>query len=210
MTDATIEAGRAAWKRLKKSTLQTYDDWKAVGRMLKAGRTLCMALAKTNTPQGTTYNTQTGKWLEDNGLDDISAQERYKAIKCVEHEDEIEALLATLSPEMRRRLNHPNAVWNFFRKSREIPKEPIHRHVVASAMPSHPRGRPIHWSQDDIRTGAAAMRESGSRDWFVLAKQCLEAVIPTEHTLLAKLEPPAKNRAPAQNIGQDHGQHVHA
>jgi hypothetical protein len=60
-----------------------------------------------------------------------------------------------------------------------------------------------------LRRAATAMREKKSNDLFVLARAALEGAIRDDHDLISLL-PPAKNRATAQNIGRDHGQHVHA
>jgi hypothetical protein len=74
---------------------------------------------------------------------------------------------------------------------------------------SGPRlGRP---TQDLIRRVALAMGKSGraapGSDLFTLAVVAIGALTVDDlHMLL----PPAKNRATAQTIGQDHGQHVHA
>lgn len=58
----------------------------------------------------TRYNKVFGDWIRANGFDDITNQERYRCISCVEHADSIEEWRTTLAEEKRRRLNHPGTV----------------------------------------------------------------------------------------------------
>src|SRR5262245_57809908 len=51
--DAVIAEGEAAWTRLSKS--RTFEDWRAVGRALMAGRNRAMREAGTNRPWGKQY-----------------------------------------------------------------------------------------------------------------------------------------------------------
>jgi hypothetical protein len=58
---------------------------------------------------------------------------------------------ATLDDGQRRRLNHPNAIWARWRRSKtdaDRSAPAVRHHVVkGKAMPSHPNGRPVHWPQ---------------------------------------------------------------
>jgi hypothetical protein len=55
---------------------------------------------------GSKYNKIMGQWLRDNGLGDVSAQERWKLLLILDNLPAIEAWRTTLSPEKRRRLNN--------------------------------------------------------------------------------------------------------
>jgi hypothetical protein len=52
----TIEAGRAAWQRIRDHGRKSWDDWLTVGRALIIGRTEAMQKARANRPIGSTYN----------------------------------------------------------------------------------------------------------------------------------------------------------
>ena len=57
------------------------------------------------------------------------------------------------------------------------------------------RGRPVHWPQELLRRGAAALRECRSQDIFVMASAVLESAIRTDADLLELL-----NDAPARRV----------
>jgi hypothetical protein len=196
MTD-TIVQGRAAWHRLRDRERATWQDWLTVGEALIIGRTLAMQTAQTNKPSGSTYNRAMGHWLASNGFDQISNQERYRAIVCVENREAIEKWRETLEEAHRRRLNHPNAVWFGWRKSLRPAEAPSPRQHVVKGVKTHREDKPIYWPQDAIRRAATAMRESMSSDLFVLARVGLEAAIRDEHDLLELL--PAPKRPPVRS-----------
>ena len=85
-----IAAAQAAWTRLRANDRATFDDWIMVGRALVIGRAEAMKLAKTNKPLGSRYNRCMGRWLRQNGLDGISAQERYRVVAVIENLPAIE------------------------------------------------------------------------------------------------------------------------
>jgi hypothetical protein len=177
MTEAAVNEGRAAWSRIKDREKATWDDWIAVGRALMIGRAACMSIANVNVPGGGRYNYAMQVWLDENGLAEISAPERYKLAKVMENLDAVEAWRATLDPAERRRLNH-RSLWQRFSAESKTTNKPPSRHVrnhaptPASARPLP--GRPVYWQQDHIRRAADAMRESRSHDLFVLARLALE------------------------------------
>jgi hypothetical protein len=91
MGDAdTIQAGKAAWLRVKSQGKVLFEDWLAIGRALIIGRRECMARAKCNSPYGPAYQKHMRAWLESNGLADIDTHERTGAIYMAEHQAEIE------------------------------------------------------------------------------------------------------------------------
>jgi hypothetical protein len=195
VSDGVITDGRAAWDRLKSREQATWQDWLAVGEALIVGRTRAMQTAKTNKPVGTTYVRAIGHWLRANGFDEISPQERYRAVLCVENRDAIEAWRATLDDAKRRTLNHPGACWHAWRRSMTAEAPPPRFHVVNGGK-MHRQGKAISWPGDCIRRAALSMRESRSTDFFILAKVALEAAIRHEIDLLELL--PAPPRAPVK------------
>src|SRR6267378_1897465 len=114
--DATIAEGKAAWARIKERSKSTFSDWIEVGRMLIAGRSLCMKRANCNKPYGPSYHRFIREWLEENGLQEIDSHERRGSIVCVENLAEIEAWRSKLSDVEQRRCNHPNSVLAHWRR----------------------------------------------------------------------------------------------
>jgi hypothetical protein len=178
---ATIEAGRQAWQRLK-GERKTWSDWLAVARCLEAGRAQVMKDSKTNRPVGTTYNTAMGTWLREQGLDGVTAQERYRLGKILANLADIGPWLASLDDAQRRKWNHPSAIWGRFR---------IHKTAVRAAatadklatMPTRKAG-PVYWSQDHVSRAHSAMLRSRSSDLLVLARLALEGAVRTADDLL--------------------------
>jgi hypothetical protein len=204
MTDTTIEAGRAAWARLRDDR-NTWTDWLCVARCLQIGKAEAMQTAQTNRAVGSKYNTAMGNWLRDNGLDGVTAQERYRLLKILEHLTEIGTWRAGLDEGKRRTLNHPNSIWSHWRRSLKpaapprrqnlIPEQTIERAVAEAA-----HRRPIYWSQESLRRAHRAMLDSKSSDFLILARCALEGAIRCEADLLALLstETPSTQRRAAK------------
>lgn len=209
MIDPIIADAREAWARIKDRDRATFADWLAIGRALIAARQECMAKAGVNSPYGPAYQKLMRGWLDANGLTEVDSHERTNAIKCVEHQVEIEKWRAGLSDVERRRCNHPNSVIAHWRRKTR-PRRPGPKR---SAIKPHPRAefRPIFWNQDFIRRAADAMREANSADLFRLARAALEAAIRNEADLFALLDEakpqaaatPAKKSASRQRIAPD-------
>ena len=64
-------------------------------------------------------------------------------------------------------------------------------------------GRAIFWPQDVVRRCAMAMKESGSRDWYHLARVGLEAAMANDMELIALLETPMPARRAARGTAFD-------
>jgi hypothetical protein len=159
------------------------------------GRAAAMKAANTNRAVGTRYNKAMGRWLRDNGLSDISAQERYRALLVIDNKDEISKWRDGLDDRRRRSLNHPGACWHAWRKSKTEPPAPA-RHIVKGTTP-HKTGRPIFWSQDMVRRAAIAIKDARTTDYFVMARAALEAAVRDGDDLLALLDN-TPIRAPAK------------
>ena len=72
-----------------------------------------------------------------------------------------------ISPEKRRQLNHPAAIWTHWRGAQPADCGSAARlHVVSNGGA---RPQRIHWPQEPIRRAASAMRESRSNDLLILA-----------------------------------------
>jgi hypothetical protein len=215
MSDAVSE-GREAWTRLKDRERATWDDWIAVGKALIIGRASCMSMAQTNAPQGGRYKAAMNCWLADNGLAEVSGPERFKLSMIMKNLDAVEAWRTTLDPAERRRLNHPSLWFTFCKATRgEAPPRVRVRRPVASSG-RLPPGKPIYWQQDHVRRAADAMRESGSNDFFILARLALEAAVRSEDDLIEMISAERKrgpaSKAPARELqtrrhDDDHDRH---
>jgi hypothetical protein len=191
MTDAVTE-GRKAWDRIRGRERTTWNDWLAVGNALIIGRAAALRASKANRPVGARYNLAMGEWLRDNGLADISAQERYRVIMIVDNIDAISKWRDGLDDAVRRQFNHPNAVWHAWRRA--TAPSPQHRAITRHVRERE--GKPVYWLQDAMKRAHRAMLDSRSSNLLILACVALEATIRTEDDLLALLETP-KARAPA-------------
>jgi hypothetical protein len=195
-----VAAGRAAWARPRDRDRATWSDWLDVARALAVGRVETMKAANTHSPVGSTYNRLMGAWLKQHGFADINNQERYRALRCLENLDAIEAWRAGLADAERRKLNHPNAIWQHWRRQKQEPSRSAPaQHFVKSAMPSHRNGRPVHWPQSFLRRGAEAYRECRSNDVFIIVRLVLERTIRNDGDLLELLAEtkPQKHQAKA-------------
>lgn len=99
-----------------------------------------------------------------------------------------------LDDATRRRWNHPQSLWQHWRKSLGAAKPTARRDYVKSDKPKNdaPKAlraggsrRQIHWPGEMIWAGAMAMRSTGAADWLVLARACLEAALPDQTALIA-------------------------
>src|SRR6516162_3513167 len=102
-----------------------------------------------------------------------------------------------ISPEKRRQLNHPAAIWTHWRGAQPADcGRAACLHVVnnGGARPQR-AGKAIHWLQEPIRRAASAMRESRSNDLLIVGRVALQAAIRSKDDLFALLKdtptPPA-------------------
>jgi hypothetical protein len=208
MTDDVdqIEAGKAAWQRLKAHARTTWSDWKAVGEALHAGKCLAMKTAGVERPFGKKYVRLFGAWLRETGFDGITSACRYRLLLCVEQGEAIEAWRSGLLESTRAKYGHPDSVWFAFRRAQydepaRTPSRP-ERPRMQPAKASHSGGyhRQLHFDQDVVRRVAAALREHWSTDTFKLARVVLDAAFPNEAALLALLpdRPAPPKPAPRQ------------
>lgn len=194
---ADIAAAKEAWQRLRNSRA-SFDDWLAVGRALVIGRAECMKLAQANRPLGAKYNRAMGLWLAGNGLDGINNQERYRIILVVENLPAILAWRESLGEDMRRKLNHPGAIWAHWSKAGTVKPEVVpRRQPIARREPvrngsTHTGSRGVFWTQEHLRRAHRAMLDSKSSDFLKLARCALEAAIRNEDDLFALIDTPGR------------------
>jgi hypothetical protein len=172
-SDQIVTAGRLAWLRLRKRERVTWPSWVAVGKALLIGRATAMRLANANKPVGTKYNRAMANWLRKHDLAEITAQERYRAILCIENLTAIEEWRAGLTDAQRRQLNHPGAVWHKWRASVKASAPTPVREPVRTSNGSAHHGAAIRWPQDYLRRAANAVREARSNDTIVIARVAL-------------------------------------
>jgi hypothetical protein len=86
-------------------------------------------------------------------------------------------------------LNHPNVIWQHWRRATKVKTSvPTRRHVVKGAK-AKGNGHAIHWNADAIRRAANAIRQVYSNDLFVMARRALEAAVRNEADLIELLPP---------------------
>lgn len=176
MSDAdAIEAGKAAWTRIKAREYTTWNDWLCIGHALVAGRRECMRIAGTNFPQGGRYNYAANGWLTEHGFADVCAQERHRIVKIIENLPAVEAWRATLSPEDRRALNHPSLWFKYAATTRRPASVSPGPRPIAKGTGYH--GKLPRPSQDTIRIVAAAMRQNWTNDTYVLGDAVCKAML---------------------------------
>lgn len=190
----TVAEAREAWARIKEHGRKSFDDWICVARALAIGRTAALKAAGTNRAVGSKYNIAAGKWLTDHQLDGITATERYRALRVLEHLDAIELWRAGLDEAKRRTYNSPSATWHAWRRSlKPATPAPQRRHIVeriTAAADKSRQGKPVYWSQAALRRAHEGMLKSKSTDLLILARAALENAIRCEGDLLALLNEP--------------------
>jgi hypothetical protein len=112
--DTVIHRGKEAWHRLRTHT--TFEDWKAVGKACSIGQATAMRDAHANKPKGRGYNAAISAWGKKHGFADLDKGVRSRLLDVMSHLAGIEAELAKLSDTKRQELNHPNAVWRFWKR----------------------------------------------------------------------------------------------
>jgi hypothetical protein len=189
-----IDAGSAAWARLRDRERKTWEDWIAVARALAIGRAAAFKVAETNRAVGTRYNKAMGDWLRRNHLAEITGQDRYRALKVLDHLGEIEQWRESLDGAKRRKLNHPNPVWFGWRRSIRPPVEPqraeVEQRIDAVRDAARRRGtRGIFWPQHVLRRCHQKVLDSRSTDLLVITRLILETAIADARDLYALLPP---------------------
>jgi hypothetical protein len=201
-----IEAGRAAWARIRENGRKSFDDWITVARALAIGRSVALQEAGTDRPYGVTFTRASARWLRQSGLHGINDQERSRALLVLANLPAILEWRAGLDEAQRRRINHPNSVYLcWHRDTNPKPaKRPVVTKAAAAAAPAetarshpdvhHPYAKPraIFWNQDAIRRAHLAMLHSGSSDLLKLARVALEAAVRNQADLIALMPAPAQ------------------
>jgi hypothetical protein len=72
--------------------------------------------AHVNKPKGRGYNAAISAWDKKHGFADLDKGVRSRLLDVMRHLAGIEAELAKLSDTKRQELNHPNAVWRFWKR----------------------------------------------------------------------------------------------
>lgn len=192
--DATIDLGRAAWKRIQHhARKKSFEDWIKLGRALLVGRCEAMKAAGTNKPVGNRYNMAMNSWLTANGMHGVNANERYKIFSILENLDAVQRWLDGIGDAERRRMQHPSTIWAGYRRH----LAPRSRCYTCPPRPSTKLvdgryHRQIKFDQAMIRRAGDAMRQSWSNDCYRLAAIALIAAIRDERDILELLPDPPK------------------
>jgi hypothetical protein len=121
--DTVIHRGKEAWYRLRTHT--TFEDWKAVGKACSIGQATAMRDAHANKPKGRGYNAAIAAWDKKHGFADLDKGVRSRLLDVMSHLAGIEAELAKLPDVKRQELNHPNAVWRFWKRVTKPPSSSV-------------------------------------------------------------------------------------
>jgi hypothetical protein len=215
-----IEAGRAAWARIRENGRRSFDDWILVARALAIGRSVALQEAGTDRPYGVTFTRASARWLRQAGLTGINDQERSIALLVLANLPAISAWRDGLDEAQRRRHNHPNGVFMCWRRSVRAetakrqdvaaPKTAAQRQDVvprvtaeAAEAARYHKPRAVYWSQDALRRAHEAMVLSRSSDLLTLATVALRAAVRNEADLIALLPPPAQVKTKKPQIAPD-------
>jgi hypothetical protein len=183
MSDQNIIARMsAAWSAIDRSKRKSWENRKAVGRGLVILRSAAMKAVGTNQPLGTRYNTEVRRLLAEHKLGTITPQERHKAIYCIEHEVEIEALRAKMPDAQRQRYNSPSALWGLHRRSlrprRTRAKSDLPHVDETPIEPFIPlEGGDFTWPDEARRRVVLAIRNTRGETLQVMADAALRAAI---------------------------------
>jgi hypothetical protein len=190
MSEDIVNAGKAAWQEVHRCT--SFENWKAISLAVSVGRQAAMSEAKVNGPRGARYARIFNGWLNDHGFASMSFHLRTACCAFADHMQEIETWRAALPDATRQ--NNPEVYLRNWRRSTRMT---MPKHHVTSGKRNGGL-RPVSWPQDHIRRAAANLRQSTSRDLFVLARAALEGAIRSRDDLLQLLDEPTPGRIPAK------------
>jgi hypothetical protein len=188
MSEDVVTAGLKAWQQVHRAT--SFQNWKAIALAVSVGRQAAMSEAKVNGPRGARYARIFNGWLDANGFAAMSFHVRTACCAFADHMQEIETWRAALPDTERSSQNNVEVCLRNWRRSTRM--TPQKHHVMSGKR--NGGERPVSWPQDCIRRAAAAMRQSTSRDLFVLARAALEGAIRGREDLIAILDEPARTR----------------
>ena len=99
-----------------------WQDWVAVGRALRIGRSHALYEAGTNKPEGKKYAASFARWLTEHKLDQIADKAtRCRLLELMDHIDQVEIWRKTLASNKRLSINHPITVWKHWQRSKVVP-----------------------------------------------------------------------------------------
>jgi hypothetical protein len=117
--EEAIRRGQAAWDRLRGNS--TFTDWIVVGAAHVLGRAAAMHEARTNKPQGRSYNVAFAAWARKFGFADLDKGDRARLFNVMDNRKEIDPWLKKLPLKERVRLNHPNSIWRRWKAATAVP-----------------------------------------------------------------------------------------
>jgi hypothetical protein len=103
-----VAQGAEAWSTFETKRM-TWWDWMQVSDALSIGESIC-AEASGGQNRGGKYIRLYGKWLEENGLDNIAKTVRAWLREIRQHQTEIDAWRNSLPIEQRMKMQHPRTV----------------------------------------------------------------------------------------------------
>lgn len=138
---AIIKTAKRALDELDKQTHKAWTYWKQVGAGFIELRTIAMREAETNKPYGKAYTSAFARLLEHFHFADRIKDpgDRQKLVAVIDNLPAVEAWLATLPAEDRRRWTHPTTIYRHWQKSLTPPrayegKAPADKRVVEETL----------------------------------------------------------------------------
>jgi hypothetical protein len=116
-TKGIVQAGAAAWERVKTLKHASFYDWLAVSDALEIGERICIELAGKAT--GGAYSRFLAAWLDENHMSDITRSTRGLLRDIRKDQTAIEQWRNSLSPERRAKLSHPKTILDAWKAAQQ-------------------------------------------------------------------------------------------
>jgi hypothetical protein len=187
-----VDAGRAAWRRIRESTRATYEGWREIGEAIIVGRQLCMEATHSRKPQGRRYSDAMAVWLRENDFIDIPEPTRCEAVRMAE-DPKVDEWHQSLPEYERIRLNHPRSV--------------IHGYGAACRKQAGITKPQLSWKKFERYVKAIERALGSTDDPQVIAKAGLRALSISPPTLSAARR---RNGGNNKHSSSDNNQHLYA
>jgi hypothetical protein len=159
-----IRAAHAALNQQDKMAHKNWELTKQVGAGLVEVRRLAMSRAMTNSPYGRAYTAIHPQILAASKLDQRikDAGDRQKLIELMDNLPAVEKWLEGLSPEDRRRWNHPTTIHRHWKASLRPPR------TYEDAAPAAPK----QVVEETLTAAVDALRKENARLTVEAGKRC--------------------------------------
>jgi hypothetical protein len=121
MKEASLRA-QAAWKRLKESAHQTWEDYRQIGIAYREARNAIMRELNLNKPNGR-YRAEIKAWKAEYELDDLGDDVFNRLLDLVDNLPGVEAWRNSLTLREKMEWNHPNTIHRHWKKATQVPSK---------------------------------------------------------------------------------------